>query len=550
MTDGAARRALPAPLADALRRARHGLVLAPLLALWLTGLRGIDFGDQWDESMHLNRARDVGGSGLLLPHAYAYPSVCHWLSLAPIAPDALAAWRADRPAARPTLRTLQLLGERATTHPYKLRARQLFLFVSALTVLWVYLAAVLARRPWGEALLAASLVAGSFEFATHARWIAPDTVAASFAALTLALTVGALRRPRAGRYLLAAAVAAGLACGTKYNAGLLLLGVLLAALAAGDRLGDWRRRGAALAGLVAVFALTVCVTTPGVVLEHSLFLTHVHREMDHYSSFHSQIGTESVYNAAPGRVHAGRIAEWLTRSLFSSREGLARGFAGLALLGALMTARDLRWRAVAVLAVPAAYLGFFSTRAVMIVRNLLLVTPFLALCAARGATALYELAPWRPWRLAVALALAAACAVNVRDLAHAAEGIAARRTVTWVDHLARALRADPAGRYQVSPRVAEGLREGLGSLPPNARLEPARGQRGVVVLLSEYTEDERNESWGPPRPHALTWFGTREVNLDDYPTWRATVDRAVLLTDAQAAHFGVCVTCPTGRSPE
>ena len=73
---------------------------------------------------------------------------------------------------------------------------------------------------------------------------------------------------------------------------------------------------------------------------------------------------------------------------------------------------------------------------------------------------------------------------------------------------------------------------------------------GVVVLLSEYSEDERNESWGPPRPHALTWFGPREVNLDDYPTWRATVDRAVLLSDAQAARFGVCVTCPTGRAGE
>lgn len=543
MSEPPPRLALPAPLRDLALRLRHLAVLVPLLVLVGTGMRGVDFGEQWDEGMHLGRARTAGDTGSLLPHAYAYPSVCHWLSVAPIAPDALRAWRNDRPAARPTMRALRLLAERAETHPYKLRTRRLFLLVSSLAVLWTYLAAALARRPWAEALLAASLVATSFEFATHARWIAPDTVATSFAALSMALALGSLRRSRVRALLVGSAAAAGVACGTKYNAGLLLLGVLLAAWAAGPRLGSWARRAGFALALVAVFGAAVVVTTPGVVLEHATFLTDVHKEMDHYSSFHSMTGTESIYNAAPGREHARRIADWLARALFSPHERVAQGLAALALVGAAAVLRDLRWRAAVLLAVPAAYLCFFSTRSVMIVRNLLLVTPFLALLAARGGAALYRLLPWRAWRAAVALALAAAMAFNARHLRDAAEGVARRRQVTWADDLTAALRADPAGRYRVSTAVAAGLqRQGL-ALPGNATLGRAPGQRGLVVLLSEYPEDVRNEKWGPTRPHALTWYGPREVNLNDYPTWRATVDRAVLLTDAQATSFGVCVEC-------
>ncbi len=510
-----------------------------------TGTRGIDFGVQWDEDLHLGRARTAGESGSLLPGSYAYPSVCHWLSIAPIVPTAFAAWRDDLPAARPTLRSLRLLAERADTIQYRLQTRRLFLFIASLTVLWTYLAVVLSRRSWAEGLLAASLVATSFEFATHARWIAPDAVVTSFAALCLACALAALRQPRARPFLVASAVAAGLACGTKYNAGLLLGVVLLAAVATRSRQRGTVRWATFTAGLVAVFGVTVLLTTPGIVLEPRKFLADLHAEIDHYSSFHSYTGANSIYNVTAGAAHRRRIASWLTQALFSPHRPFALGLSALAALGAASLLWRPRWTAAVLLVLPIAYLGFFSTRAIMMVRNLLLVVPFLALLAARGGAVLYGALPWRAWRVAVVVALAAPIAIDARYLVDAAESIAARRDHTCIDDLDHALRADPGGRYRVSAAVVAAYRARSMEPPPNTSLVAARGQRGLVVLLSEVPESVRNESWGPVGPGQLTWFGPREVNLNDYPTWRADVDRAVLLTMEQATRFGVCPDCAT-----
>jgi hypothetical protein len=95
----------------------------------------------------------------------------------------------------------------------------------------------------------------------------------------------------------------------------------------------------------------------------------------------------------------------------------------------------------------------------------------------------------------------------------------------------------------VSSAVAGAYRARGVALPANVTLVPTAGQRGVVVLLSEYPESVRNERWGPVDPGQLQWFGTREVNLSVYPTWRPVSDKAVLLTNAQAARFGVCPPC-------
>jgi len=279
------------------------------------------------------------------------------------------------------------------------------------------------------------------------------------------------------------------------------------------------------------------------VLEPRRFLADLHAEIDHYSSFHSYTGTASVYNVTPGDAHRRRIATWLAEAFFSPHRPVALGFTALAALGAASLLRRPRWAASVLLALPIAYLGFFSTRAIMMVRNLLLVAPFFALLAARGGAALYGALPWRAWRVAVVVALAVPIALDARYLIDAAEGVAMRREHPCVEALDRALRADPAGRYMVTAAVVAAFHDRSIALPPNASVLPVRGQRGVVVLLSECPETARNEKWGPVGPRMLTWFGPREVNLNDYPTWRAEVDRAVLLTHEQAVRFGVCPDC-------
>ena len=61
------------------------LPLAGVVALFVvTDLRGIDFGEQWDERQwHIDVTRDMVASGILLPRTYIYPSLTNLMVLAP-----------------------------------------------------------------------------------------------------------------------------------------------------------------------------------------------------------------------------------------------------------------------------------------------------------------------------------------------------------------------------------------------------------------------------------------------------------------------------------
>src|SRR5262249_61206819 len=97
---------------------------------------------------------------------------------------------------------------------YLLAVRQLFIVLSALAIVWVYGAALALRRPWWEAFVAAAGVGLSWEYAYHARWVAPDCILTMWAALTLFMLALFHRSGRA-LWLYAAAVAAGLAARPK-----------------------------------------------------------------------------------------------------------------------------------------------------------------------------------------------------------------------------------------------------------------------------------------------------------------------------------------------
>ena len=56
---------------------------------------------------------------------------------------------------------------------YLLKVRKIFLVLSALSILWVYGAALAMRWPWWQATVAAAGLALSWQFAYHARWLSP-----------------------------------------------------------------------------------------------------------------------------------------------------------------------------------------------------------------------------------------------------------------------------------------------------------------------------------------------------------------------------------------
>ena len=178
--------------ADWLRSCLPPVLLVTLFVV--TGLRGIDFGYHWDELYQLNASREMVATGVFLSRPYTYPAVGMLLALVPALDDGLRALGHGG-----GLGQMQGAMLSAIDAPgYLLQARSVFLVVSALGIVWVYLAGWVLTRRWWQATLAAAIFGLSWELAYHARWLVNDCLLAQFSALCLLLLVLHHRRGQPG----------------------------------------------------------------------------------------------------------------------------------------------------------------------------------------------------------------------------------------------------------------------------------------------------------------------------------------------------------------
>jgi|GEM_PF-1754726 len=236
------------------KRLRHLCVLPVFAIALLTGLRGLDYGTHFDEHHLLNGAKQMFDSGLFLPRWYGYPTFSFYVALLPSlkylasyrdeheSPEVLRlgkSYRGKLPKSTlqnaPTL--LHVFSTHVYTHEYLRNARAISLTISLLSIFWVYLAVWNWRKSWGESLLAAGLLGFSWEMAYHARWLVPDSMMMQFAALMLMLLSYAHTRPDPRFWMKCAAATVGLACGTKYTGGILLVPIIISLL---SYLKTWR----------------------------------------------------------------------------------------------------------------------------------------------------------------------------------------------------------------------------------------------------------------------------------------------------------------------
>jgi 4-amino-4-deoxy-L-arabinose transferase-like glycosyltransferase len=500
-------------------RRRLLLALTVLLPLgWLagTGLAGVDFGFYWDDGRTTDPVRQAVEHSRLLPGFYRYPGVSYWLTVAGAGIESLPAIRAG---ARTWTELRDHLRPALGSPGYVLLLRKLFLLVSAAALVWTFLAALARGRHWIEALLAASILGCSWEVAYHLRWVAPDGVLMQFGALTLLCVIAALRHERPRAWIALAAVAAGLATGTKYPGGLLLVPVLLAAVAA-------HRRGAlpgALSGLLrplVLFTITYLLTTPGTLLEPAKFVEDVLYEMQHYRSGHSshQIGA--------GPEHLLENLRYLALVLLSPAPLAAAFWSALALVGAAALWRESRLGALAFLSFPLLYLLQMSSQRAMLVRNLLVLAPFLALLAARGAAVLWRRCPGRAVRAAFGALVVGLVLVDAARLLHAARTIRAPDPARDLRELAAWARARPDTRFIFSDRLQAALARAGEPLPPNLVTEQGRPYDRIAFYALEAFEAGQQIHLNVPL-HSV-WFGPWDVNIDYYPSWLGS-DRIVIL---------------------
>jgi hypothetical protein len=350
----------------------------------------------------------------------------------------------------------------------------------------------------GVGLLAAAIEGVAFLPVFYAHLALNDVP--TLAALTLSLlgTAGVLRRGRARDYLVAG-VGLGLACATKYTAGIVLV-PLVAATAASylQAQPDAGRRalgGIALAGVAALVAFLIA--NPYAVLD--------------YSDFHAELVHQSTLSAeAQGKLgapHDGGLAYYLWT--------LAWGLGWAPALAALGGALSVWWRerALGWLLVPAPllYLAFMSLQGRYFGRWLLPIFPILCLLGALFALQLVDAVARRRPRLRVTATALLVAALLVQGLAYS---IHSGRVLARADtrNLTRAwmLAHIPAGTPIVVEPVAPngwGTRWNkypslLSRISPTGSLEP---HATATVGIEDYERTLAPALIGYYRAHGYCW---------------------------------------------
>ena len=499
-------------------------VLLPLVLFTVTDLRGVDFGYHWDEvGWQVRPVRDMVASGSLMPPAAIYPAVAKWLVLLPTVPVAM---RAIAAAGR-TPRTVQAAMVAAMDAPgYLLTVRCVFIVVSALAILWVYLAALALRRSWWEAFVASACLAFSWEYAYHARWVATDCIAVQFSALAL-LMLALFHRSGAAkpRWLYAAAVAAGLATGSKYPCVFVLVPVMLSSVLT----LPLRPVRAQLTRLVAVVGITVVVylvTTPATLfdpfnfIEKSQWITAAYKK-GHVASH----AARSVWH------HWELVLIYLSLAYFSPYPALSLAlFAGV-VGGAIVWLRDDRRVGAVLLSLPVVFLLVFCFRILgVVVRNYLFLVPFLALLAARGIAEAARLLPFRWARWSFAAAVAFAFLLEAVWLVRAGESIRHFDPMSQVRSAVAYVGDHDKTQFRLSHQVRELAAQQHLQLPPNV----TEGPDAAMVVFFARAEGPSQYDW-KTNDFWLTKavFGTREVNISWYGGWIGR-DRVVVMTMEKA----------------
>jgi len=338
-----------------------GLVLALAFALRFWGLAfGLPYVIQPDEPSVERRALLMWLHGDLNPHYFIYPSLDYDL-------QAAWAWAVGHAAG--------LFAPDVPRHPwshqpvYYFAGRLLTALLGTLTVLVTYLTGRLLSPRLG--LTAALFLAVAAQHVQQSHYITVDAPTALFTAMTAYFALRALRRQGQGHDIALAGIAAGLAAGVKYNAGIALALPLVAILLWRGRPWPQRAREAAVA--TALCALTFLLTTPYAVLDHVSFLRDLRTISMHYTSGH------------PGAEGSGN-AVWYIAYLGAT--GLLPPLTLLALSGLGVVVARYRRAGLVLLAFVVPYYVLLCSTVVRFDRNLLPLLPFAALLAAASAEAI------------------------------------------------------------------------------------------------------------------------------------------------------------------
>jgi hypothetical protein len=235
--------------------------------------------------------------------------------------------------------------------------------------------------------------------------------------------------------------------------------------------------------------------------------------------------------------------------LFSPYAPIALFFFSFSVLGVVALVKEDRQTALLVLSFPICYFAYFSLQRAMVVRNLLVLAPFLAVWAARGAMVLWRITGPRILEagamqlrivgLALAVTIGGSLLINAAWLAYAAQTIVDHHSDGFVRAVARHISTERGTRFYLSPRLEIQVRDVGPSFPPNVVADPGEADRILLYAsegLKHWQDWPANRPWLTERS-----FGPYEVNFNMYPNWWGD-DRIIELTGAKAKNVGILLT--------
>jgi hypothetical protein len=421
-----------------------------------------------------------------------------------------------------------------------LDARLVFAAVSYLALFWVALLAWRLSSSRLAACTAALALALSFEFHYHARQWAPDAPMAQFACLSV-MWAQQYASGRARKHLYWSAIAAGLAAGTKFPGALALSAVGTAILcvefegaSAGGRPGAFAR--SARAGLIAFLIMvgTFLVTTPGVIFDYDLVHSGVAMELRHYRG-EGIAGVSHPNNVHAGLEHLGLLGLYLAAQALSYRPFVAVALFAVAVFGLVSLWRRVRIAAAVLLVLPCLYLPYFGYQRLLVVRNLEVLLPFLAVGFGLGVEALHQEGGALRLRQGLLAVLGLCLLANVQFLVHADATVIGRKSIDiaaavgrWVDSRDQPVFLAPAARALTSSRTNDWVASG------KLVLDPALADEALCLPADFEQMSARGDSKAIRVRANRPWIyrplqeGPWEVNYSYYPTWRGD-DRALVI---------------------
>ena len=489
------------------------LLAVVLLYLAVLGLISTDFGLHWDESALLWSVQHSVSTGLLLPRWYNYPSLSYDVSMLTALPHAIRhavkAWGTEAGLGSDEL--LQYLSEPA----FHLQLRSVFFVLSILAAWPVY---VLARRLSGSAwigLFAGLTSVTAWELVYHARWIAPDGLAVLFVSAAVCSQYRILNGD--GRSLapvIVSAIFAGLCLGAKYPCGMVLLPLVLAIVMSAEPPArmTWPTLRLVATGL-AVAAAVFVVTTPGSLLEPLRFLRDLRFEMVHYSQGHSG------YTVEAGWDHLSKVVAYLATVLLSKNAVIATSASALAAVGAVSLVKTRPRVGIWLLSLPILYLLYMSGQRTLIVRNYLLILPFLAVLASLGLLFLLSASQGRRGlRVLLCTAAASGIAYNLAVATKSSLGIFRPDPSSARAAIESRIASDPETMFFLSAASAQALGRDVLSRQDNVAATLGQAQR--LIFFSNEVADSKLLVANVAGRYRTVWSRLEEVNWDFYPSWK------------------------------